>query len=142
MWLECKDRRRSRRLAASIAAVVLIAGLWSSRPSAEDGGSPEAAGEAASKAVAVLEAGDEEAFEAAYEAGQAARKAAARLGFEWRDTRRMLRRARKLAEKGEYEKAIKLANRARRQGELGVLQAKEQAEAWKELVVKPNPDAL
>ena len=81
-------------------------------------------------------AADAAAFEAAYEAGDAARKAAAEVGFEWRDTKKMLRRARKLAEKGEYEKAVALADRARRQGESGVLQAEEQETAWKAMVLK------
>ena len=129
--------------AAAIAVVILTTGFWSSQPWAEEGALAKAAGDAklkanetASKAAADVQADEKAAFEAAYEAGEAARKAARKLGFEWRDTKRMLRRAKKLAEQGEYEKAIRLANRARRQGELGVLQAKEQAEAWKELVVK------
>ena len=82
------------------------------------------------------EADDAEAFKAAYEAGKAARKAAAAVGFEWRDTKKMLRQANKLAEKGEYRKAIELANKARRQGEHGVAQAREQETAWKEAVLK------
>ena len=62
--------------------------------------------------------------------------AAAEVGFEWRDTKKMLRQARKLAEKGEYEQAIALANRAKRQGESGVQQAKEQETTWQSRVLK------
>ena len=80
--------------------------------------------------------GDAETFKAAYEAGEAARKAAAAVGFEWRDTKKMLRRAKKLAGKGEYEKAIDLANKAKRQGDLGVKQAEEQETAWRAAVLK------
>ena len=103
-----------RLLAAAVAAVALAAGAWPSLASADDA----------------------EAFKAAYEAAEAARKAAAKLGFEWRDTRKMLRQARDLAKKGEYAKAVELANRARRQGELAVMQAREQEAAWRAAVLK------
>ena len=81
-------------------------------------------------------AGDAETFKAAYEAAVEARKAAAAVGFEWRDTKKMLRQAKKLAEKGEYEKAVRLANKAKRQGDLGVQQAEEQETAWRAAVLK------
>ena len=108
--------RRQRLLAAAVAAA-LIAG-------------------ASCAVTRASEADDAETFKAAYEAGKAARKAAAAVGFEWRDTKKMLRRAKKLAEKGEYEKAIELANKAKHQGEQGVSQAREQETAWKEAVLK------
>ena len=81
-------------------------------------------------------ASDEATFKAAYVAAAAARKVVAQAGYEWRDTKKMLRQARKLAKKGEYAKAIELANRARRQGELGLIQAEEQESAWRAAVVK------
>ena len=81
-------------------------------------------------------ASDEATFKAAFDAALVARRAAAEAGFEWRDTRKMLRQARKLARKGEYAKAVELANRARRQGELGVMQAEEQEAAWRAAVLK------
>ena len=86
--------------------------------------------------AASVAANDEATFNAAYQAGVAARKAAAEVGFEWRDTRKMLKKAKKLAAKGEYEQAVELANRAKRQGELGVTQAAEQETAWKGAVLK------
>ena len=111
-------RRRHRhpsRLAAA-AAVVLAAGVW--------GWAPPAA------------ANDEATFVDVYNAAVAARKAAAKVGYEWRDTKKLLRQARKLAEKGKFEKAVVLANRAKRQGELGLMQAEEQEAVWKAAVVK------
>ena len=81
-------------------------------------------------------AGDAETFKAAYEAAVTARKAAAAAGFEWRDTKKMIRQAKKLAGKGEYGKAIELANKAKRQGDLGVKQAEEQETAWRAAVLK------
>ena len=75
-------------------------------------------------------------FKSAYEAAAAARKAAGKAGYEWRDTKKMLRQARKLAKKGKYAKAVELANRAQRHSELGLIQAEEQETAWKEAVLK------
>ena len=81
-------------------------------------------------------ASDEATFKAAFEAALAARRAAEDVGFEWRDTKKLLRQARSLAKKGEYARAVELAHRARRQGELGVMQAKEQEAAWRAAVLK------
>lgn len=108
--------RHSGRLAATVAALVLAAGVW--------GWAPPAA------------ANDEATFVAVYNAAVAARKAAAKAGYEWRDTKKLLRQARKLAEKGKLEEAIALANRAKRQGELGLVQAEEQEAVWRAAVVK------
>ena len=109
-------RRPPHRLAATVAALVLAAGVW--------GWAPPAA------------ANDEATFVAVYNAAVATRKAAAKAGYEWRDTKKLLRRARKLAEKGKLEQAIALANQAKRQGELGLVQAEEQEAAWRAAVVK------
>lgn len=111
-----RRHRRPRQLAAAVAALVLAAGVW--------GWAPPAA------------ANDEATFVDVYNAAVAARKAAAEAGYEWRDTKKLLRQARKLAEKGEFEKAVALANRAKRQGELGLVQAEEQEAAWRAAVVK------
>ena len=81
-------------------------------------------------------ADDAATYDAAFEAAAAAREAAAEAGFEWRDTKKLLRQSLKLAKKGEYRKAIRLANRARRQGELALQQAREQETAWREMVLK------
>ena len=91
---------------------------------------------AASTWIPLALAGDAATFEAAYKSAEAARMAAAEVGFEWRDTKKMLRAAKKLAEKGEFEQAVALANQARRQGELGVLQAEEQEKTWQSRVLK------
>ena len=80
--------RHRRRFAVTVAAAALALGAW--------GWAPHAG------------ASDEAAFKAAYGAAAAARKAARKAGFEWRDTKKMLRQARKLAKKGEYAQAIEL----------------------------------
>ena len=107
---------RRRRMVVPIAAVVLAAGAWGFAPHAG--------------------ASDEAAFVAAYNAAAKARKAVRKAGFEWRDLRTMLRQSKKLGKKGEYEKAIELANRAKRQAELGMIQAGEQESAWEAAVLK------
>ena len=107
---------RRRRMVVSVAAAVLAAGAWGFAPCAL--------------------ATDEAAFVAAYNAAAKARKAVRKAGFEWRDLRTLLRESKKLGKKGEYEKAIELANRAKRQAELGMIQAGEQESAWEAAVLK------
>lgn len=79
---------------------------------------------------------DEKSFNASYEAADAARKKAASMNYEWRDTGKILKQAKKAADKGDYQTAEKLANKARMQGEMAVAQAKEQEQLWQSAVVK------
>ena len=65
-------------------------------------------------------------FKAAVEKADASRKKAASVGGEWRDTGKMIKKAKAAAKKGDYNKALKLANTAYRQGELGYKQAMSQ----------------
>ena len=51
------------------------------------------------------------------------------VGFEWRDSRKLLKEAEKAEKAGDHEKAMKLVNKARQQGIIAVAQAKEQANA-------------
>lgn len=109
-------QRRQRHCAVPVAALALALGAWGWLPHGW--------------------ASDEATFKSAYEAAAAARKAVRNAGYEWRDTKKMLRQARKLAKKGEYAKAVELANRAKRYSELGLIQAEEQESAWKAAVLK------
>lgn len=79
---------------------------------------------------------DEKSYSAAYEAAEAARKEAAKVGHEWRDTADMLKKAEETAAKGDYAAAQKLADKARRQSENAIAQAKEQEQAWQAAVIK------
>ncbi len=47
---------------------------------------------------------------------EAARKAAAEVGYEWRDTGKMIKEAKKLAAKGKNAEAIQLAKKAEEEG--------------------------
>ncbi|MCU7852132.1 MAG: SoxXA-binding protein [Candidatus Thiodiazotropha sp. (ex Monitilora ramsayi)] len=60
------------------------------------------------------------------DAADAARKEAASVGGEWRDTGKMIKKAKKLLKKGDYTAAAKLANDAAKQGHLGYEQAMSQ----------------
>jgi len=91
---------------------------------------------AACAAPATVSAADAKSFQAAYDAARAARKRAATVGFEWRDTAKLLKKAKKLAGAGDYAKAEKLAHQAQQQGELATAQAAEQANAWQAAVLR------
>jgi len=49
------------------------------------------------------------------------------VNYEWRDSRKFLKKADKLYKQGETDKAMKLVEKAKRQGELAVAQAKRYA---------------
>jgi len=68
-------------------------------------------------------------FKQAVDKAEAARKKAASVGGEWRDTGKFIKKAKAAAKKGEYAEAMKLANKAYRQGELGYQQAMGQKNA-------------
>ncbi len=67
--------------------------------------------------------------EEAIAAADAARKKAASVGGEWRDTGKMIKEASSLLDTREYTKAISIANKAQKQGELGYQQAMDQKDA-------------
>lgn len=64
------------------------------------------------------------------------RQAASRAGGEWLKTGEILDRAREAAKNGETDKARKLAEQARFQAITALGQAKHEAEAWKERVIR------
>lgn len=76
--------------------------------------------------TAVL-AADQAGFDKAYEAAVAAQQKAASVSGEWRDTAKMLKEAKKRAEEGDFEGAIKLARQAEHQGHRGYEQMTSQA---------------
>jgi osmotically-inducible protein OsmY len=62
-------------------------------------------------------------YKQAAAAAKASIKKAKSVGGEWRDAGKILKKAAKLAKKGDYAKAIKLAVKVERQGELGYKQS-------------------
>ncbi len=67
-----------------------------------------------------------EEFEQAFAAAEQARKKAASVDGEWRDVGKFLKQARKAAEAGDMDKAMKLIAKAQSQSEAGYQQAVEQ----------------
>lgn len=68
-------------------------------------------------------------FKAAIDKAEESRNKAAGVGGEWRDTASLIEEAQALAAKGDYGAALRLANDAFRQGELGYQQAVQEKNA-------------
>ena len=68
----------------------------------------------------------EQAAKDAIAAAKKAQKDAAAVGYEWRDTGKMIKKAEKALADENYDEAIKLANKAKRQAENAI--AQEQSE--------------
>lgn len=49
------------------------------------------------------------------------------MNYEWRDSRKLIKKAEKLNKEGKSKKAMKLVAQAKRQGQLAVAQAKQQS---------------
>lgn len=84
------------------------------------------AGLLASASIPAQATADAEAFAQALDAAKTAQKLAAEAKGEWRDTGKLIKKAEAAAKEGDYDKAIKLADQARRQGYLGRKQALDQ----------------
>ena len=78
-------------------------------------------------AVPTVLAADQAEFGKAYEAAVAAQEKAASVSGEWRDIGKFLKEAQKLAEAGDFEAAVKLAQKAENQGHRGYEQMTSQA---------------
>ena len=60
------------------------------------------------------------------EQAEKSRKRAASVEGEWRDTGKIIKQAQAALKKGEYDEAMKLAKKAKMQGEMGYQQAVSQ----------------
>ncbi len=69
-------------------------------------------------------------FSAAWDAADAKRKEAAALGYEWRDTGKVLKQAKQAAEDGDNEKAMKLAAKALEQSSDAIDQHARESLVW------------
>ena len=77
----------------------------------------------------VLATGSED-FKADWQAADTKRQEASALGYEWKDTKKILKRARKAAEAGENEKAMELVAKALEQSEDAIAQQAREARLW------------
>ena len=75
---------------------------------------------------AAVAADDKATYEALAAEAEAARKKAASVGGEWRDTGKFLKQAEEAAGKEDYATAVKLAKKAKFEGEAGYEQAMAQ----------------
>jgi hypothetical protein len=69
-----------------------------------------------------------ESVAATIESAEAARQKAASIGGEWRDTGKLIGKAKKALEAGDLGKAADLAHRAEQEGAMGYQQAHKQKE--------------
>lgn len=77
----------------------------------------------------IVAAADNAQSQKAIAGAEESRKKAASVHGEWRDTGKIIKKAKAAQSEGKYDQAVKLANKAQRQGQLGY----EQASAQKEL---------
>lgn len=77
-------------------------------------------------ASSVVSAADNTQAQSAIVAAENAQKKAASLDGEWRDTGKIIKKAKAAQAEGNFDQAVKLANKAERQGELGYEQAHSQ----------------
>lgn len=101
----------------TVGAIVLLsacAGMQSSEQQIE------------AKPVAVVSLAD---ADAAITAAEMARKAASAVGYEWRHTAKIIKQAKAAAKKKSYQKAVELANKAKKEGEDALAQYHAQKNA-------------
>lgn len=77
-----------------------------------------------------------EDFNKAFAEANDARKMAGKLGHEWRDTAKILRKAQETAAAGDLKKAMELVAEAKLQGEAGIVQAKRESALWEGRVIR------
>lgn len=86
--------------------------------------------------AATAAADDKASFEAAYNAAEAARAKAASVEYEWNTTAPLLQKAQDAAAAADYAKATKLADEAKKQGDLAYTQSQYEAEHWRDSEIK------
>jgi hypothetical protein len=84
--------------------------------------------------TAAAAAADE--FKAAYAKAEAAEKQAAALKNQWTTTEAELKAAQAAAKSGNYDEAVKRAQHAEALANASIAQAKEQAMAWTQAVIR------
>ena len=71
-----------------------------------------------------------EDFDAAWAEADAKRQEAAAVGFEWRDTKKILESAKKAAEEGDMDKAMQLVAQALEESNDALAQQKRESTLW------------
>jgi ABC-type molybdate transport system substrate-binding protein len=86
--------------------------------------------------ASVMAAGSESEFKSALAAAEAAEKEAGRLRNQWTVTESALTKAKKAAEKSDFDAAIELAREAERLAKASIFQATSERDAWKDLEIR------
>jgi len=84
---------------------------------------------------------NEQAAKDAIAAAKKANKDAKAVGYEWRDTAKIIKKAEKALADEDYDKAIKLANKARRQAENAIAQEQSERARLGDTAPAPAPMA-
>ena len=95
---------------------------------------------AAALLAAMLSAGQlqaEPAVKELIDKAEAARKEAAAIGYEWRETGTLIKKAQAALESGQEEDARKLAQEALNEGEQALKQGQYMKKNWQSLIPKP-----
>jgi hypothetical protein len=79
---------------------------------------------------------DQAASPSLIEQAEAARKEADALGYEWRDTAKLIKSAKEALDKGQKEESDKLASQALLQACAAKAQARSTAKNWKMMIPK------
>ena len=77
-----------------------------------------------------------DAFYEHFKQADCLRQAAAERGLEWLETEKLLKRALQAADKGGWQEAFRLMEKARFQAERALQQAKHESAAWKHRVIE------
>jgi hypothetical protein len=75
-------------------------------------------------------------YKAAYAKAEAASKQAIKMKTAWTTTASELKAAKKAADAGKFDDAVKHANKAEALAEASIAQAKEQAKVWQDAVIR------
>jgi hypothetical protein len=90
----------------------------------------------AGSTASAMAAGSETEFKSTYAAAESAEKEAGGLRNQWTVTEATLTKAKKVAEKGDFDSAIGLAKEAERLAKASIFQATSEREAWKDLEIR------
>jgi hypothetical protein len=75
-------------------------------------------------------------FKGAYEKAEAANKKAGAMKNQWTTTAKVLKAAKKAADEGKFDEAVKHAEQAEALANASIAQAEEQKKIWKDAVVR------
>jgi len=115
----------------ALLATGLLAGCATDGSSETDTATTTQAG--TSKAASTAKAGPSAAAKNAIYSAKVKNGRAKKVGYEWRDTGKLIKKAEKAAAKGDNKKAIALANKARDQAAAAIEQSKTEAARFEKL---------